>query len=172
MYRKRLDGIDSSAARALDEVGEWWTLLIVLQCERGKARFDELQSCLGIARNVLSSRLERMIEIGVLERFPLKERANTCGYRLTPKGMDLRPVLVALTNWGDKWLFQGENAAIEIVDARNGVAIRSTKDRGTAAGEFKCAEEPSGSKREPTGPGRMRGEPLHSFVSEEEGEGA
>lgn len=96
--------MNCSIARSLDEVGERWSLLIVRECARGASRFEELRSRLGIARNILAVRLERLVEVGVLERYRLTERANTDGYRLTKKGADLGVVLAALTAWGDRWL--------------------------------------------------------------------
>jgi DNA-binding HxlR family transcriptional regulator len=104
MYRKRFDGMNCSIARALDEVGEWWTLLIERECTQGTTRFDEFQRELGIARNILTARLGRLMELDIVERFPLEERANTYGDRLTGKGLELYPVLVALMQWGDRWL--------------------------------------------------------------------
>jgi DNA-binding HxlR family transcriptional regulator len=104
MYRKRFDGMNSSIAFALDEIGEWWTLLIVRECMRGSTRFTELQTRLGIARNILSTRLERLTQLGIIERYKLPDRANTSGYRLTRKGADLHTVLTALMRWGDRWL--------------------------------------------------------------------
>ena len=96
MQRKSFSGMNCSIARALEEVGEWWSLLIVRECTQGARRFDEFQRELGIARNILTARLQRLTELGILERFELEERANTEGYRLTPKGEDLYPVVVAL----------------------------------------------------------------------------
>ena len=110
MYRKRFNGMNCSIARALDEVGEWWTLLIIHECARGTTRFDELRCRLGIARNVLTARLERMIELGIMERYRLTERANTDGYRLTIKGAALFPVRDALDQWGERWLARDEAA--------------------------------------------------------------
>src|ERR1700760_1524158 len=104
MYRKRFTGMNCSIARALDEIGEWWSLLIVRECTQGTTRFDEFQTQLGIARNVLSARLARLTDLDILERYPLESRANTDGYRLTKKGEALYPVLVALWQWGDRWL--------------------------------------------------------------------
>jgi DNA-binding HxlR family transcriptional regulator len=104
MYRKRFDEMKCPIARALDEVGEWWTLLIVRECMEGRTRFVELQGALGIARNVLAARLERLMTLRIVERFELPDRANTFGYRLTAKGEDLYPVLLALAQWGERWL--------------------------------------------------------------------
>ncbi len=124
MYRKRFDGMNCSIARALDEVGEWWSLLIVRECTQGTTRFDEFQSELGIARNVLTARLERLIELDILERYPLAERANTFGYRLTEKGTELYPVLVALMQWGDRWLSPNGKASVELIDNASGKPVQ------------------------------------------------
>lgn len=130
MYRKRFDEMECSIARALDEVGEWWTLLIVRECTQGSRRFDEFQSGLGIARNVLTARLERLLELEILERFPLAERANTYGYRLTAKGADLYPVLVALMQWGDKWLRANGKPPIALVEHASGKPVGAMNVRG------------------------------------------
>jgi DNA-binding HxlR family transcriptional regulator len=134
MYRKRFDEMNCSIARALDEVGEWWTLLIVRECTQGSTRFDEFQSALGIARNILTARLERMVKLGILERFALPERANTFGYRLTKKGTELYPVLVALMQWGDTWLYPDGKPPIKLVEHASGdpvdeVGVRANDGR-------------------------------------------
>lgn len=127
MERKRFNDMECSVARALDEVGEWWSLLIVRECMLGATRFDEFQSGLGIARNVLTTRLERLIELDVVERFPLQDRANTSGYRLTSKGEELYPVLVALMQWGDKWLAPKGKVPLRLVDDASGRPIAKLK---------------------------------------------
>jgi DNA-binding HxlR family transcriptional regulator len=123
MQRKSFSGMNCSIARALEEVGEWWSLLIVRECTQGARRFDEFQRELGIARNVLAARLQRLTELGIVERFTLDERAKTNGYRLTRKGEDLYPVLVALMQWGDRWLAQGGKPPIALVDKATGASI-------------------------------------------------
>lgn len=90
-------------ARALDVIGEWWTLLIIRDALRGTTRFDDFQASLGIARNVLSVRLRRLTENGILERVAYQERPVRHEYRLTTKGRELFPVLAALMRWGDQW---------------------------------------------------------------------
>ncbi|WP_346777832.1 helix-turn-helix domain-containing protein [Paraburkholderia sp. Ac-20340] len=130
MYRKSFEGMNCSIARALEEVGEWWSLLIVRECTQGTTRFDEIQNRLGIARNVLTARLARLIELDIIERYPLAERANTDGYRLTEKGDDLYPVLVALMQWGDRWLAKNGKPPIELVDRVNGHPVETLKVQG------------------------------------------
>jgi len=91
-----------SIAGALEVVGERWSLLIVRDVMLGLRRFDELQSELGIARNVLQTRLTRLVERGVLERRPYQEHPPRYEYRLTEKGLDLWPTVFALMRWGDE----------------------------------------------------------------------
>jgi DNA-binding HxlR family transcriptional regulator len=121
MQRKSFEGMNCSIARSLEEVGEWWSLMIVRECLQGSRRFDEFQERLGIARNILTARLERLIEVGVMERYECGERANTFGYRLTPKGEELYPVIVALSQWGDRWL--PHEAPVKMVDNESGLPI-------------------------------------------------
>jgi DNA-binding HxlR family transcriptional regulator len=91
-----------SIAGALEVVGERWSLLIVRDVFLGLRRFDEIQAELGIARNVLQTRLKRLVEHGVLERRLYRERPPRYEYRLTDKGLDLWPTIVALMRWGDR----------------------------------------------------------------------
>jgi len=92
-----------SIAGALEVVGERWSLLIVRDIMLGVRRFDRLQESLGIARNVLQKRLEMLVDQGVLERRLYQERPARYEYRLTEKGLDLWPVIVALMKWGDSY---------------------------------------------------------------------
>jgi DNA-binding HxlR family transcriptional regulator len=91
-----------SIARSLEVVGERWTLLIVRNLFLGLRRFDELQANLGIARNVLSARLEKLADAGIVETRQYSERPPRHEYVLTDKGRDLWPALVALMQWGDR----------------------------------------------------------------------
>ncbi len=101
MLRNDYDTQVCSIARALEVVGERWTLLIIRDVFLGVRRFDELQADLGVARNVLQSRLEKLVEHDVLEKVPYQERPLRHEYRLTQKGLDLWPTIVALMQWGD-----------------------------------------------------------------------
>ena len=89
-------------ARTLEVVGERWTLLIVRDAFLGKRRFEEFQESLGIARNVLTDRLNRLVDEGVFERVRYSERPERYEYRLTPRGRDLLVALTALRQWGEK----------------------------------------------------------------------
>jgi DNA-binding HxlR family transcriptional regulator len=121
MYRKTFDGMNCSIARALDQVGEWWSLLIVRECTLGTTRFDDFQRRLGIARNVLTERLNRLIEHGVLDKVLAEGSERRCEYRLTEKGEALYPTLIALMQWGDQWC--GHEAPVRLVEHRSGKPV-------------------------------------------------
>lgn len=101
MKRTPLDGMNCSIARSLDIVGEWWTLLIVRDVFLGLRRFEQIRQDLGVSRKVLSDRLGTLVERGVLEKVPVGRGFEE--YRLTPKGVDLHAVIVAVKQWGDTW---------------------------------------------------------------------
>jgi DNA-binding HxlR family transcriptional regulator len=104
MLNRDYEGQNCSIARALEIVGERWTLLIVRDVFLGRRRFDQLQESLGIARNVLTDRLNRLVDEGVLERVLYSERPERYEYRLTSMGIDLNLALTALRQWGDQYL--------------------------------------------------------------------
>jgi DNA-binding HxlR family transcriptional regulator len=104
MLRNDYEGQNCSIARALEIVGERWTLLIIRDAFLGLHRFDQFQDSLGIARNVLTDRLNRLVEEGILDRVRYSERPERHEYRLTPKGRDLTITLAGLRQWGDKYL--------------------------------------------------------------------
>jgi DNA-binding HxlR family transcriptional regulator len=105
MKRASFEDVDCSVAQTLEQVGEWWTLLIIRDLFRFKDlhRFEEIQADLGIARNILSDRLARLVEAGIVEKRRYQERPERFEYHLTPKGVDLMPVIVTLMAWGDKY---------------------------------------------------------------------
>ena len=91
-----------SISRTLEVVGERWTLLLLRDLHLGLSRFGELQDSLGVARNVLTERLNRLVEDGLVERVQYQERPVRHEYHLTAKGLDLLPVLLTLMRWGDR----------------------------------------------------------------------
>jgi len=100
--QRTYSGQACSIAAALEIVGERWTMLIIREALLGVHRFDEMQADLGIARNVLQSRLEGLVEHGILERRRYQDHPPRSDYHLTQKGLDLWPAVVALMQWGDK----------------------------------------------------------------------
>lgn len=111
-------------ARALDEVGEWWTLLILREAFFGVRRFDDFQERLGIARNILAARLKGLVGCGILEKRPLPEEGSRrVEYRLTPKGWAMRTVLLALAEWGATFGECGQAVTLETDDTGEPVRL-------------------------------------------------
>jgi DNA-binding HxlR family transcriptional regulator len=115
-----LSDFSCSIARAVALVGEWWTPLILRDLLAGLSSFDEIQRNLGIASNILSARLVRLREAGLVEREADPADARRWRYRLTDKGRDLYPVLLALMAWGDKWLAEPGQQPLLMVHERCG----------------------------------------------------
>ncbi len=103
MLHRDYPGLDCSVAKALEVIGERWSLLIVRAVMHGNRRFGEMQESLGIARNVLSARLQRLVDEEILERRAYQESPPRYEYFLTEKGLDLWPALIALLHWGDRY---------------------------------------------------------------------
>lgn len=114
MLRRDYPGQDCSVARSLELLGERWTMLVIRDIFTGLRRFDEIQASLGVARNVLAKRLERLVDEGILERRPYSENPVRHEYFLTEKGLDLWPTLVALEAWGDRWEAGPEGPPLEL----------------------------------------------------------
>jgi DNA-binding HxlR family transcriptional regulator len=123
-----------SVARALEIIGEWWTLLIVREAFFGTKRFSDFEKNLGVAKNVLSDRLSKLVESGVMERSPVSGRGNPQDYTLTQKGKDLFPVVIALMQWGDRWINGPDRAPIRVLDRESGEEISQIQVR-TAGGK-------------------------------------
>ncbi|MEP6659793.1 MAG: helix-turn-helix domain-containing protein [Acidimicrobiales bacterium] len=101
-----------SIARTVDIVGDWWTPLVLREAFYGVRRFDDFQSALSIGRNVLSQRLVRLVDEGLLERVQYSEHPPRFEYLLTEKGRAFWPVLAAMVTWGDRWLDGGKGAPL------------------------------------------------------------
>ena len=113
-------------ARAIELIGDRWTLLILRSALYGVRRFDDFQEELGTPRTVLSSRLNDLVDAGLLEKKPykLKGRRARSEYVLTDKGEALRPILIGLTQWGDAWLGAGGQPPISFTDSESRDAVR------------------------------------------------
>lgn len=115
--------MNCSIARTLDVVGEWWTLLIVRDALRGATRFDEFRASLGVARGVLSSRLRKLVEQGILERRQYSEHPPRYEYTLTRKGRALAPIIAAMITWGDAWAPTPQGPPVLLIHEPCGHAI-------------------------------------------------
>src|SRR5579863_6063865 len=119
MHRKSFGDMQCPIARSLERVGEWWSILILRDALHGLSRFDEFQKSLGIAPNMLTRRLNALVEAGLLERHRYSDHPPRDEYLLTARGRDFRPVLIALLAYGNRH-FAPEGASVTIVDAQSG----------------------------------------------------
>ena len=110
--RKNFDHIPHGLGRALNVVGEWWTLLVVHSISQGHHRFEEIQGGLGIARNILTDRLGTLVANGVVEKVEYTTRPSRSEYRLTECGRELIPIIGMLEVWGNKWFGTGGPAGV------------------------------------------------------------
>ena len=115
MPRSQLRNMDCSVARTLALIGDQWTMLIIRDAFRGATRFEQFRESLGIAKNVLSQRLRALVDAGILERRQYSEHPPRAEYRLTPKGRDLYPILLAILRWGDRWTAGPDGPPLRLV---------------------------------------------------------
>lgn len=168
MKRTSLSSHPCSIARTLEVAGEWWTPLILRDVAYGVRRFRDLQADLGISANVLSDRLETLVQNGLLERRVYLERPERLEYRLTEKGLDLVPALLALMRWGDKWAWEEGKGPVRVLHEACGhevtVEVRCPHcDRGAAASELRA--HPGAKVPDPPGeddPGFLSGRLLYT----------
>ncbi|HUG86043.1 MAG TPA: helix-turn-helix domain-containing protein [Euzebya sp.] len=112
MRRTSFADVQCSIAQSLEIIGEWWTLLILRDAFLGVRRFDDFVARLGIARNVLTDRLNTLVDAGVLERRAYDQARGRSDYVLTDKGRALWPVMTALRQWGDEWILGTGNEPV------------------------------------------------------------
>lgn len=116
--RVSLMGADCPVARALDVIGDWWSLLIIRDVFDGRRRFSELQSGLGIAKGMLAARLRDLVDRGVLTTTPASDGSAYREYVLTEKGSGLFLVIVALRQWGEDYLYGPEERYSVLINTR------------------------------------------------------
>ncbi len=117
MQRKSFGQMVCPIARSLERVGEWWSILILRDALHGLTRFDQFQRSLGIAPNILTRRLDALVEAGLLERRRYSERPPRYEYILTERGCDFRPVIVAMFAWGNRH-FAPEGPSVLLIDKK------------------------------------------------------
>jgi DNA-binding HxlR family transcriptional regulator len=119
MQRKHFDSMPCPIARSLERVGEWWSILILRDALHGMTRFDQFRNSLGIAPNMLTRRLEALVEAGMLERRRYSAHPPRFEYLPTQRGRDFKPVLIALLAWGNKH-FAPEGESVLLIDKHTG----------------------------------------------------
>jgi DNA-binding HxlR family transcriptional regulator len=122
MQRKSFSDMQCPIARGLEHVGEWWSILILRDAFRGLTRFDAFSESLGIAPNMLTRRLNALVEAGLLERRRYNERPPRDEYILTERGRDFRPVMLAMLAFGNKH-FPPDDRTVRIVNAATGQPV-------------------------------------------------
>ena len=123
MKRKSLEDAPCPVARTLDVISDWWSLLIVRDAFDGVRRFSEFQKGLGMAKNILSTRLRTLVAQGILEIAPASDGSAYQEYILTDKGRALFPVIVGLRQWGENHLFAEQEAHSTLVESDSGQPI-------------------------------------------------
>ena len=109
-----------SVARTLDTIGDRWSLLILRDAFYGVRRFEDFRENLGVARNILTDRLQKLVARGVLEKRPYADKPPRFEYRLTEKGRDLLPVILTMMKWGNKWTHEVEHAPVTLTHTKCG----------------------------------------------------
>jgi DNA-binding HxlR family transcriptional regulator len=150
MQRTRFSAMDCPIARSLDRVGEWWSILILRDALGGMTRFEEFQKSLKIAPNMLTRRLNALVDAGLMERRRYSEHPPRREYLLTERGRDFRPVLIALLAFGNRH-FAPEGASVTIVDSRSGavaepILVDRLTGRPIVSSEFELAAGPAASE--------------------------
>ena len=140
LQRRCLDDSTCPVARSLDSIGDWWTLLIVRDAMLGIRRFSDFQRSLGLARNVLSARLKKMVADGVMSMAPAADGTSYREYQLTEKGEALLPMLVAMRQWGERFLFAPGEPHLEVVDRLSGKALETMRVRNVDGRELGVAD--------------------------------
>lgn len=129
--RIRTDEWPCPIARTADLLGDTWTVLILRDAFAGVRRFDDFQTSLDAPRSVLTARLSRLVDAGMLRKEPYQDRPVRHEYRLTDQGRAFWDVLAAMFRWGDDWLFD-DGAPIELADTATGEQVRPVVvDEGT-----------------------------------------
>lgn len=115
--------VNCPIAQTLEQVGEWWSLVIVRNAFCGMSRFQDFQRHLGISSNVLTQRLGRLVDYGILCRQASPDDGRIVHYQLTDKGRALYPILAAMTVWGEQWAPHPDGARMILVERGSGAPI-------------------------------------------------
>jgi DNA-binding HxlR family transcriptional regulator len=122
--RTSLEGDSCPVARALDAIGDWWSLLIIREAFLGLRRFSQFQRSLGLAKNILTVRLRALVDRGILTTEPASDGSAYRDYVLTPKGRGLFPILIALRQWSEEFDEKPAEIATMLVDRESGRPVR------------------------------------------------
>jgi DNA-binding HxlR family transcriptional regulator len=155
MKRTSLAHADCPVARSLDVFGDWWSLLIIRDALLGRRRFGEFQKSLGLAKNILATRLRTLVDQGILEMAPASDGSAYQEYVPTPKGRGVFPIMVALRQWTEEFDEHPEEIATILVDREKGRPVKklelySQDGRLLGAADTALKPRPSGRRRRRT----------------------
>ena len=150
--RTSFEGDGCPIARALDVIGDWWSLLIIRDAQLGRRRFGELQKSLGLARNILAARLRMLVDKGLLATAPASDGSAYQEYVLTEKGRGVFPVLVALRQWSEEFGEHPESITTIMVDRAQGrqvkkLELRSEDGRLLGGADIELRPQPAAKRR-------------------------
>ncbi len=153
MKRTSLAGDGCPIARALDVIGDWWSLLIIRDALLGRRRFGEFQKSLGLAKNILTVRLRALVDQGILETAPASDGSAYQEYVLTRKGRGIFPILVALRQWTEEFDARPEEIATMMIDRDSGRPVKKLElhaqdGRLLGVGEIALKPRPTSKRRQ------------------------
>ena len=124
MSRTSLAEYPCSIARTLDVIGDQWSFLIVRDALLGETTFSGFQRSLGVSKNILSQRLDNLVTNEIFRKAAVAEDARRYSYELTNKGKELFPIVVAMLQWGDKWMFGSEGEPVQVLDTKKRAPVQ------------------------------------------------
>jgi DNA-binding HxlR family transcriptional regulator len=127
--RTSFERAECPIARSLEVMGDWWSLLIIRDALLGKRRFGEFHRSLGLAKNILTVRLRALVDQGVLKAVPASDGSAYQEYALTPKGIGVFPILVALRQWSEEFDERPQQIGTVLVDRKKGKPVRKLELR-------------------------------------------
>jgi DNA-binding HxlR family transcriptional regulator len=130
--RTSLADFNCSLARTVDLVGDKWSLMILRDAFYGFSKFSDFKERLGVAPRVLSSRLQALVDHGILERVQERPDVDRHRYKLTESGRDLLPVIIAIVQWGDRWVFGDAGPPVKLRSKSSGKALQKIEVRDKA----------------------------------------
>lgn len=127
MARTSFADMNCGIGQALEVLGDWWTLLIIRDAFFGARRFGDFERSLGIAKNILTARLQHLVDHGIFEKVDIGSEGQRFEYRLTDKGRGLLPILTAMREWSDEWVFGRGNEPVIVQDRKTGRRVPKMK---------------------------------------------
>ncbi|WP_347912509.1 helix-turn-helix domain-containing protein [Pseudomonas grandcourensis] len=125
-------GSECPVARALEAIGDRWSLMIIRDAFDGIRRFSEFQKSLGVAKNILASRLKTLVEVGVFDVQPASDGSAYKEYALTEKGREIFPVVVSMRQWGERFLFTQDETRSVLLDNEYGQSLMPIEVRSAS----------------------------------------